>query len=118
MSEFKEKLNKAMPRIAQALENELVLASPVDKGFLRNSIRVKATSRGVKISMKEYGKWVEFGTPPHVINPKNKKALKFKGKDGAVIVKRVMHPGTRPNPFIRNTIQLKIKEIIIRELSK
>lgn len=68
-------------------------------------------------------------TPPHIIRPKNKKALRFevgrkarlegngKGKN-IVFAKEVKHPGTRPNPFIRNTIQNKIKGIILDELAK
>ena len=72
--------------------------------------------------MVDYGKYVEFGSPPHIIKPKNKKALKFKvgkatkkGKD-IVFAKEVKHPGTRPNPFVRNTIQNKLTKIIKEEL--
>jgi len=68
-------------------------------------------------------------TPPHIIKPKNKKALKFEvgrierlsgkgGKKKIVFAKEVRHPGTRPNPFIRNTIINKLKLIIIEELMK
>ena len=57
-------------------------------------------------------------TPPHIISPKNKKALAFKiGKEG-IVVKKVRHPGTRPNPFIRRTIQNKLRQIIIEELTR
>jgi len=68
-------------------------------------------------------------TPPHIIKPKNKKALKFEvgrierlsgkgGKKNIVFAKEVRHPGTRPNPFIRNTLLNKLKGIIIDELIK
>jgi len=67
-------------------------------------------------------------TPPHIIKPKSKKALRFEvgrierlsgKKKGKTIVfaKEVKHPGTRPNPFIRNTIQTKLKQIIIEEIN-
>ena len=66
-------------------------------------------------------------TPPHIIKPKNKQALRFevgkidrlkgKGKN-IVFAKEVKHPGTRPQPFIRNTLQSKLKHIIIEEITR
>jgi len=46
-----------------------------------------------------YAAFVEFGTAPHMIFPKVKKALHWGGDDGPV-VKYVHHPGTKPNPFM------------------
>jgi len=117
-SEIKELLELALPRIANRLRNELVLKCPVDTGILRNSIKVKPSEEGLIIWMAEYGKWIEFGTPPHIISPKNKKALKFKVGGKEVIVKKVKHPGTRPNPFVRTAINTKLQNIIIEELIK
>ena len=119
MNEIEEKLIQAMPRIANNLQSELILVCPVDKGFLVNSIRVFPSSDGLGlvISMLQYGKHVEFGVPPHVIKPDKKKALKFKGDQKMVIVKKINHPGSRPNPFIRNTIQNKLPQIILKALS-
>jgi len=57
-------------------------------------------------------------TPPHIIKPKDKKALKFKAGGENVFAKVVHHPGTRPNPFIRNTIRNKLGEIIQQEITK
>ncbi len=118
--EIEKRLENALPRIAIKFQNELVLASPVDTGRLRNSIKVKSYEGGISIFMVDYGKFVEFGTPPHLIKPKDKEALKFKvGKGGKpIFAKVVKHPGTRPNPFIRNTIQNKLRQIIIEEISK
>lgn len=122
MNEIEEKLIKAMPRIALRLQNELILACPVDTGVLRNSIKVIPSSDGfgLIIWMVQYGKHVEFGVPPHIIRPKDKQALKFKGgkKGEFVFAKTIKHPGSRPNPFIRNTIQTKLQAIIIEELQK
>jgi hypothetical protein len=128
MKEIVEALDKAMPAIARRMQNELVLKCPVDQGRLRNSIKVSLNGRGLLIWMVNYGKYVEFGTPPHVIRPHNKKALKFeigkterlaaKGKNkNIVFAKVVRHPGTRPNPFVRNAIQTKLKKIIIEEIN-
>ena len=129
MNEIKEKIEKALPVIALKLQNELMMACPVDTGRLRNSIKVRETPGGVIIWMADYGMFVEFGTVPHIIKPGQKKALKFEvgkserlGKKGSkkniVFAKEVKHPGTRPNPFIRNTIMNKLKQIIEEELLK
>ena len=45
-----------------------------------------------------YGKWLEKGTPAHVIRPKHKKALYWVG--AAHPVKKVNHPGTKKYPAV------------------
>jgi HK97 gp10 family phage protein len=47
----------------------------------------------------EYATHVEYGTAPHEIRPKNKKALYWKGAEHPVAV--VHHPGTAAQPFLR-----------------
>jgi len=123
-----ELLKKILPDIARQMQNELTLICPVDTGRLRNSIKVQVYDKGIVITMVDYGKFVEFGSPPHIITPKNKKALKFEvgkkerlsgNKKGKTIVfaKKVKHPGTRPNPFIRNTIQTKLQNMILKAIN-
>ncbi len=116
--EIRELLDRALFDIAIRLQNELILKCPVNTGRLRNSIKVIPQGDGLLIWMADYGKFVEFGTPPHVIMPTEKKALKFKGDEGIIFAKKVKHPGTRPNPFIRTALQTKLKKIIIEELLK
>ncbi len=105
-------------RIAFQLTAELKKAAPAKDGRLRDSIRVVPTSRGLRIKMVNYGKFIEFGTPPHTISPKSKKALAFKIGGDNVVVKKVKHPGTRPNPFIRKVLNQKLAKIVKRELSR
>lgn len=114
VTNIQQALERAMPLIANDLQTELKLKSPVDTSALRSSIKVKALKGRLLISMKNYGLFVEFGTPPHVIKPKDKKALKF----GDTIVKQVNHPGTRPNPFIRTALKQKLRKIIERNLKR
>ncbi len=67
------------------------------------------TSHGV-----QYGEYLENGTPPHIIRPKNKKALYWKGV--AHPVKQVNHPGTKGFNTIENTMlenKERIKNTII-----
>lgn len=57
----------------------------------------------------EYGEILEEGSKPHVITPKNKKALYWKG--AAHPVKEVHHPGTKGFNTLENTLE-KNKERI------
>lgn len=50
----------------------------------------------------KYGTFLEEGTPPHIIRPKNKKALYWSG--AAHPVKQVNHPGTKGYPIIEPTL--------------
>ncbi len=121
--------------IAIKLQNELVIAAPFNRGNLSASIKVvpNSTNDGLIISMIEDGKYVEFGTPPHVIKAKPGGVLhwhKTKGRtqhnhphskamqEDAFFAKKVNHPGTRANPFIRNTIRNKLPEIIQKEIAR
>lgn len=112
-------LEQAGPRIALRLQNELKIESPVDKGRLRSSITVLYADRMLKIFAVDYIFHVEFGTKPHIIRPKRAGgALKFKVGGQEVIVKQVNHPGTRPNPFVRDTVFRQLRNIIIEELNR
>lgn len=66
------------------------------------------------IAEMEYSADIEYGTKPHEIQAKTAKALHFK-KDGKdVFVKKVQHPGTKPNPVMRNAakaVQEQVNEI-------
>lgn len=118
-------LDKAGPRIALRIENELKLAAPVNKdteaknrGDLRRSITVLWQRGLIRIFANDNIFHVIFGTRPHKITAKNKKALAFKVGGNNVIVKSVMHPGTRPNPFIQDVLFRRLQPIIMEELNR
>ena len=106
MNEIKQAIERALPKIALRLENELKIVCPVDKGFLRRSINVKADGMTLIIWMRDYGEAVEFGRPPRL-----SKAKKNKGK-------KVKTQGSRPNPFIRGTLIFKFPKIVQEEILK
>ena len=124
--DFKRKWSKFLRLVSINLRNELVQSCPVDTGRLKNSIKVVPQNPNlIMISMVDYAIYVEFGTPPHIIKPKNAKALHWKsegvGPRGGkvkndVFAKLVHHPGTRPQPFIRNTLRNKLGLIIKESL--
>ena len=58
----------------------------------------------------ENAKRLEYGTEPHIIVPKDKKALFWKGAEHPV--KKVHHPGTRPYPFLRPAFDENRKKVV------
>ena len=79
---------------------------PVDTGKLRNSLQIRVDTDKVTIGPNEdiapYGGYVEFGTKPHTIRPKTPGGvLVFKMNGKTVYTKKVRHPGTKAQPFVR-----------------
>lgn len=114
--EFKQFLKRVLDGVAQELRTKLVKAAPANTGRLRNSIKVIAKDDSLLITMVDYGKNVEFGSNPHTIKAKGRKALKFKKGGKTVFAKSVQHPGTRPTFFIRSTLFNDFPDIIRKEI--
>lgn len=77
----------------------------VKRGDLKRDIRFKiGRLAGLIVAGSEdvpYAGYVEFGTTPHVIEPRNASLLRFKDSSGNfVFAKRVNHPGTQAQPFM------------------
>ena len=109
---FRVQWEKFKQVFAMKLANELAKAAPVDTGRMKNSIDSSVDGNTIVINMVEYALYVEFGTPPHIITPKNAKALHWKSGQDDVFAKVVHHPGTRPQPFIRSTLNNKTRKLI------
>jgi len=109
-----------MGQLGYLAVHEAQRLAPRRTGNLARSIRlgtVTPTSAVVQAGGLQnvgYAGFVEFGTRPHVIVPRNRKALRFAAsaagrrltgspRVGAAVVfaKRVMHPGTKAQPFLR-----------------
>jgi HK97 gp10 family phage protein len=102
-----------MEGVSNDLRTELVRSCPVDEGVLKASITMKIDGGEITIDMVDYWKYVEYGTAPHVITPKNPDGVLHWKKGGEdFFAKWVNHPGTRPQPFIRDTFNRKLKTII------
>lgn len=80
-----------------AIQRRVKALTPVDTGELIDSIvptpvtSANDTYRGSVLSAVEHAPWVEYGTAPHQILPRDKQALSFNGIARA----RVEHPGYR-----------------------
>jgi hypothetical protein len=103
-----------MRSLALSAVREQKLLVPRKTGNLGRSIgigAVTATSAETKATAN-YAAFVELGTRPHVIRPRNRKALRFavggnarltgSPRSGAPVVfaRKVNHPGTKPKPYM------------------
>ena len=91
--------NSAMTIQKDAISN-LTKNGSVKTGHLRRGI---ATNIGIMeatihTSNIKYASMVEKGTKAHIIRPKNKKALYWKGAKHPV--KQVNHPGSKAKPYL------------------
>lgn len=78
---------------------------PVRTAVLQGSLQMRPARTGAGEIEGEWGsygvkyaRWIEEGTRPHVILPRNKKALYWKG--AAHPVRMVNHPGTKARPYL------------------
>lgn len=111
---------EATRRTGVRVQNEARRLAPVDTGRLRSSIVHRAEDRGrfytVTVGTNvNYADDVEYGTAPHRIYPRNKKALYWPG--AAHPVAYVDHPGTRPQPFLAPAIAMA-EEWLREELAR
>ncbi|MGW9299421.1 HK97-gp10 family putative phage morphogenesis protein [Streptomyces cyaneofuscatus] len=102
-------VKRAVERTRIDVQNEARRRAPVDTGRLRSSIVSRAETGGRNIGYAvgtnvNYAAAVEYGTAPHVIVPKNGKALYWPGARHPVA--KVNHPGTRAQPFLRPAIEM------------
>jgi len=83
---------------------------PWRTGFLTQSFRAELTTGLLRwFPTASYAPYVEFGTKPHTIVPRDKKALYWPGASHPVM--RVNHPGTKPNAFMERIIAASQPEI-------
>jgi hypothetical protein len=84
-------------------------------GNLQRSITwYMATENSARIiAQADYAKWVEFGTKPHAILPKRRKALKIPTPEGYIFRKKVSHPGSKPYPFFFANLQNRARRVAI-----
>jgi len=99
-------MRSALREGAKEVLDEVRQRIPVDSGQLAASARITTRYRkgtvtaSVKVGnfVAWYAHLVEFGTRPHVIQPRRRGgALRINGAE----VRSADHPGTRPQPFMR-----------------
>lgn len=107
-------LNRLKEVVGFLLAQEFAKAAPKITGNLARTFAatVKVEGDVIKFILPGYAASVIRGSAPHIITPKNKKALKFKGRSGDVFAKKVRHPGNAPNFFIQDTLNRKFGQIL------
>ena len=104
----------AIRRSTYRVHARAVRNAPSSFGRLRQSIQPKVKEGEGEVSVNvDYAGAVEFGSRPHDIRPKRKKALAFKpgagfrfwNEKGRIVVKRVRHPGTEAQPFLTPALE-------------
>ena len=102
--ESRDNVQKAVKKSAFNIESQakknLASNKSVVTGHLRRSISTKMGDLEATIhtSNVKYAVIVEKGSKAHVIRPKNKKALYWKGAKRPV--KMVNHPGSKAKPYL------------------
>ena len=117
--EIKDDVRKVVKNSAFNIERNAKSSASVKTGHLRRSISTKMGDMEATIhtSNLKYAPMVEFGTKPHIIRAKNKKALYWKG--AKYPVKSVRHPGGKAKPYLipafekeKDQFLEKLKEVI------
>ena len=117
--EIKNDVRKVVKNSAFNIEKNAKSSASVKTGHLRRSISTKMGDMEATIhtSNLKYAPMVEFGTRPHIIRAKNKKALYWKGASHPV--KQVSHPGSKAKPYLipafekeKDQFLEKLKEVI------
>lgn len=109
--------SRVSPHVAETTRlalNRMRVTAPKRTGRMANSLkmtmRVRRTSVvGIITASPKYTVPVHEGTRPHIIRARRKRALKFHGRNGVVIVKSVQHPGTKARPFMfRSLVEVAV----------
>lgn len=102
IDEINKRVDMVLELVKNDIVNDIVLNCPVKTGFTRNTVRGEVIENTIVISVGGAIFYIEFGTPPHDITPRDKKALFWEGAGHPVKV--VHHPGTMPNPIVSTAI--------------
>ena len=121
--EAEENVKKVVKNSAFKIQKEamsnLTKNKSVATGHLRRAVStdIKGLEATVHTSNVKYAIMVEKGTKAHLIKPKNKKMLYWKGASHPVRI--VRHPGGRAKPFLEPAFEKekdqfleKLKEVI------
>lgn len=108
-------IQTAVAKTVLTVERDAKKLAPVNKGTgggnLRQSIR--SSSNGMSGSVEvgaSYAVPVHEGTRPHVIMAKKARVLANR-RTGQMFGKRVNHPGTKAQPFLREAVETNAEKI-------
>ena len=97
-----ESVNENIVSVARSL-------APKRTGALQDSIGAEAGDDPMSVILyasRSYAGYLESGTVPHRIEPRDAKALAFQINGKTVFAKSVQHPGIPSHPFLRPAIEV------------
>lgn len=95
-AEVGHRTDRVLDRVTEDVESDVKRGALVDRGDLVASVH----RRGHRVYVgTDHWHHAEYGTEPHLIEPRTKKALWWPGAHYPV--KKVQHPGTPAQPFMR-----------------
>ena len=99
-NKVKDVLKNSAFKIESKAKKNINSNKSVKTGHLIRSVStdVKGLEATIHTSNLKYAPMVEFGTKAHIIRPKSKKALYWKGASRPV--KQVSHPGSKAKPYL------------------
>ena len=118
-----ERIKAAFAKLDDAVQNKIIRQTANDikdyvedqadshfkTGALARSVYIKRISSGYEIGHDEriapYAKFVHWGTKPHVIKPKDKKALRFIAGGKFAFAKSVNHKGYVGHPWLKHAAE-------------
>lgn len=109
---FLARIGTQVKRVTRAVRDDAIAGCPVDSGDLVSTIKmrfpgglrgiVSVGGRGPLVESAPHWRYVEYGTAPHWINSHGDWSLK--SDEGVYFGRRVWHPGTQANPFMRRAL--------------
>lgn len=109
---IRKKIREDLPVYTKRLKNHIASWKFIDRDTGQPTLHIgfyswqRARKKG-KLPSHASPHWVEFGTKPHIIKPRNAKIMYYKESFGTV----VHHPGKKEQHLLRDTIQNNIDEI-------
>ena len=111
-------IGQYVDRLGEKVLVEASMGTPVDTGKLRKSMKKERIGWDVQVSGNtKYAIFVHAGTKPHVIRPKNAKALRWEERQkpsliqpfkrqpvNIVFAQEVHHPGTKAQPWLEQAL--------------
>jgi len=138
-SQWEEAMQGIAFDLQEAFKDKLTKEHGKDTGTLQSGIRGKVSNDTIIISMPEYGQNLEFGTPPHDVNPDDlegwisrKWLSEWKPSDKSfyssksvrreeviarlakTLANHIRKFGTKSFPFVRDTMNRDAEKIIER----
>lgn len=83
---------------------------PVRSGRLRRSFRVRASQRQASVRGHFTAYFIDAGTKPHTIQPRQARMLAWSQGGNTIFAKRVRHPGMRKRPFRAEAARKALRE--------